>query len=212
MQKKYRSNTYARKFTLLELLVVVSIMIILMSMLLPALSKARASAKSIGCISNLKQIGAGVIMYAGDYNSYITPCRIVPSWTWWYTSLKPYVTQGGIRVFKCPGIADNDPRVPTDKNSSYGYNRNTYSEDSTSIRRSVYRKIEQIYKPLQRQLTVDVSSLNACWFNEDNLAIDISIFPRHGILTGVLYIGGNASMSDCRTWKQEDINLSERDY
>ena len=68
-----RRNGLTRAFTLVELLVVIGIIALLVSILLPTLSKARSAAKTVQCLSNLRQFGNAQSMYAGQWKGWAIP-------------------------------------------------------------------------------------------------------------------------------------------
>jgi prepilin-type N-terminal cleavage/methylation domain-containing protein len=135
-----------RGFTLIELLVVIAIIAILAAILFPVFAQAREAARKTSCISNMKQIGLGLLMYAGDYDEVLpwAASNITTADNFaWYQNIEPYMKVGTARdasgafkpntFFTCPSyqnssvpMAPGDPAPPAKATPvrSYGVNSN----------------------------------------------------------------------------------------
>ena len=140
-------------FTLIELLVVIAIIAILAAMLLPALKNARDQAKSIKCISNLKQCGMSFNFYSSDYNSYY-PINCYYDGTSSYNGWFQFVIEGtgqdysslfskkNPSILNCPentvqtypgGFASNETNNSYQSNSWTYWNTGTYVHDGLAL-------------------------------------------------------------------------------
>jgi len=109
-----------RGFTLIELLVVIAIIAILAAILFPVFAKARDQARRTSCLSNIKQLGLGMLMYVqdydetflttqdglgGDYPGYTPGCGTYVGFRTWVRSIQPYLKNKQICV--CPSAPPN---------------------------------------------------------------------------------------------------------
>jgi prepilin-type N-terminal cleavage/methylation domain-containing protein len=118
-------------FTLIELLVVIAIIAILAAILFPVFARARENARRTSCVSNLKQIGLGIMQYVQDYDEKMPPAYIVTTqmppdgmfWSggawFWQQIIFPYTKSK--QIYVCPSTPLNTSATPYYAN--YGANQ-----------------------------------------------------------------------------------------
>lgn len=117
-----RGRWTGRGFTLIELLVVIAIIAILAAILFPVFAQAREKARQTSCLSNLKQLGTGLMMYAQDYDECVCPPYNYPNDNMtWDRLVQPYVKNW--QIIQCPSDAYSTrataPFVPNGIRRSY---------------------------------------------------------------------------------------------
>jgi len=214
----HRSNKSTfRAFTLIEILVVVAIIALLAAIMFPVFARARESARKSSCLSNLKQISLGWMMYTQDYDEMAVPAYYYAgdfsseysenAWDFtlgWSASdmnqpvseagglLDPYIKSGQIN--NCPSFTGDSVGRPS---TGYAYNASYIGSDGTHPSAN----LAQIEKPAETILFADGGAWSSYSnsiigqnylrsYNNDPYSAGTAAF-RHNDASNVAYADGH---------------------
>jgi len=169
-----RSRPAPRAFTLIELLVVIAIIAILAAILFPVFAQAREAARKTQCVSNLRQLGVGVLAYAQDYDEMYPPSNYPNASgnnTTWQFMVDPYVkanfpqnvansVNSKLSIYVCPNFDVPSPSAPAgaiqpNNRPSSSYAANDYVMGSMDTNRAAAnRRLPQPLAVIQAPASV----------------------------------------------------------
>jgi prepilin-type N-terminal cleavage/methylation domain-containing protein/prepilin-type processing-associated H-X9-DG protein len=194
-----RHHSITRDFTLIELLIVISIIALLAAMLLPALKNAREAAKRISCINNLKQVNLSAMSYSMSFNGYLPLCNnAVPvqdiGSTW--SSTLVLTGEAGWEVMHCPWWPLPKKGSPQWTDGRYTYGMRYYTMGSSATRINLYRMevgANKISNPSDYPIFKDCisGSIGGLYFQSSGFGCGIHL--RHNRLGNLTFADGHAN-------------------
>lgn len=222
-------------FTLIELLVVIAIIAILAAILFPVFSQARERARSVSCLSNLKQIGTGWLMYAQDYDERMPSAfaySVEDGWLqYWYGRTKydssiaarvtdhtkglifPYTKS--TQIFGCLTLQDPENRTSYGVSSAaYYYAEGTKNDGSANY---VGVPLSKVQFPAETILIGDSGTRKSTtsaglhaipdpFINTPSVSVPTT-HARHQDRTNLLWMDGHAKSS--RITYRDDVSYAE---
>jgi len=209
----------AKGFTLVELLVVIGIIAVLISLLLPALSKARAQGLAIVCASNMRQAGIALRMYQSEFKGYL-PLSASDGLVWQHRLVK-YI--GGVRPYEKIRCAAIEIEMSGTSTLSFGLNvvlvkfDNTYFKKTDRLRNPA--KIILVADTIMRTPVTGANPYNSCFELMPLTGFPYTAYTtsgiadyRHSKLANVLYLdlhvsadrlppNDNSSSGNQHAWK-----------
>jgi prepilin-type N-terminal cleavage/methylation domain-containing protein/prepilin-type processing-associated H-X9-DG protein len=191
-----------RAFTLIELLVVIAIIAILAAILFPVFAQARESARMTSCLSNMKQLGLALRMYAQDYDE--TNTSIYQGWGtgdpnvadqdgWmWRNAIQPYTKNKGI--MSCP----SNPTAPPDGPGTLPNNSNDWNGNAMG-----YVMEPDHIMPLSYAMNAGATT----WFCSGDKNPNDAWVPKKPLKDAAINRPANLIAIGETTWRQGDFGM-----
>jgi prepilin-type N-terminal cleavage/methylation domain-containing protein/prepilin-type processing-associated H-X9-DG protein len=180
-------------FTLIELLVVIAIIAILAAILFPVFARAREKARQTSCLSNLKQMGLGCMMYAQDYDDTMqATVRWWPDYSFglsWPGALAPYVKND--QLFVCPSA----PKTAVWCDDTQTYDTSWSATGWASPPLVSYVMNGWVSAVSLAQLTVPAETVvfsDGVWVDTGGYTTRVSRAARHNVGCNLAYCDGHA--------------------